>query len=425
MKVVRGFLLCLGICALALTSGCGARAIATMSGVNAAAASRERPGGPAPSVTPTGPVIAAVLAVPYDEAPLSPRTVWIVGLGGHVTSRVVHVAPSTPLALSPDGRTLLHATGPPLYANNSQPATGLWALDLDTGRDTSLLTAPWVLSYCWDASGRIVALTSTSRVAIRGFRVWHGTPGSLVSGIPKTTTPSDASTLLACDGRTAYLTGTTAADGGSMSASVEHLWRYDFASDRMTLAMSIDQPGGIDSDMPTRRFLEPSYSGVPPYSWELPSIGLPFATSAPTSGGPRPDRIELLSYSDLTLERSIIPTPTGTAAYYPAPVFDSTFSHYLARTAANNGGLSAPSKLIEVDAVTGSSTVVPWPADPLVNPVGYLGASRSFLFVADYAKGVEVVLQEPGKTPRVVLRIPGSSYPRQRWPGILGVQYAR
>jgi hypothetical protein len=423
MKVVRGFLLCLCICALALTSGCGTRAIATMSGVNAAV-SRERLGGPVPSVTPTTPVIAAVLAVPYDESPLSPRTVWIVGLDGHVTSRVVHVAPSTPLALSPDGRTLLHATGPPLYANNSQPPTGLWALDLDTGRDTALLKAPWVLSYCWDSSGRIVALTSTSRVAIRGFRVWHGTPGSLVSAVPKTTITSDASTLLASDGRTAYFTGMTAADGGSMSASVEHLWRYDFASDRMTLAMSIDQPGG-PTDTPARSLVEPAYSGAPPYSWELPSTGLPFATSVPTSGGPRPDRIELLRYSDLKLERSIIPTPRGTAAYYPAPVFDSTFSHYLARTAANNGGLSAPSKLLEVDAATGSSTVVPWPADPLVNPVGYLGASRSFLFVADYPKGVEVVLQEPGKKPRVVLRIPGPSYPRQRWPGILGVQYAR
>lgn len=372
----------------------------------------------------SGPVAAAVLAVPYDYPPSSPRTVWVVRLDGSVTTRTVDPAPGTPLALSPDGRILLHATGPGLYGNKIQPPASLRALDLKTGRDSVLLESPRLLSYGWDSTGRVVALTSTSRVAIRGVTVWHGSPTTLASASVVTTLPPDASTLLASDGETAYFSGSTRLTNSMVSPTVDHLWRYDFATRHISLMLSTEQPGMPTNNLP-RSLLYPPYAGAPPYSWQVPSIGLAYSTFAPTIGGPRPHQIDLLSYSDLRPLRSIIPTPTEAPEYFPAPIFDSTFSHYLARTAGDRGGMPLPSKIIEVDVATGRATLVDWPADPLARPIGYLGSTRSFLFMSRDPKGVAVALQEPGKKPRVLLRVRGPYSTQVTWPGILGVQYVK
>ena len=414
--------------------------------------------GAKPPVRPAASAPATITAVVLDsyESVAGPRTVWIVGLDGTVSTRTVPVAGWGDLALSPSGRLLLHSTD---VGGGANPPRNLSVLDLDTGTDASFITSSEVQSYGWDSTSRVVALTGiatghgggvTSGAAgprggkIRGLNVWHGLPGSVASASAQATMPTDATDLVASDGRTAYLAGSSLVSPKTWpyARDVSHLWRYDFASHRLALVQSIAPPSGPLAPILHHLFVPPP-SGpyhAPPYAWNLASLGLPMETDdyAPSYGGvknygPPPvelRQIDLLSYTDLKLARSVIVTRPGDPKLrsYSGPVFDATFSHYI----YNEGSVDKTSgkflrpRIMEVDASTGRQTVVEWPADQAVGLIGYLGSTRSFMFYSPDSKGGSIVLQEPGKMPRILLHLRGR-YWKHSWGqlGFLGVQSAK
>lgn len=390
----------------------------------------------ASATRPPAAITAVVLAIPGSWDQLSPKTIWTVGLEGAVSTRSVPAASGSDLALSPDGRTLLYNIYP---RRKGDPPGSLHAMDLDTGSDTSMIASSDILSFGWDSTGRAVALTGKTGWGWPGpvddLTVWHGLPSSFASASAEATMPADALILVASDGRTAYFEGFTR-QGSTMGdpSSIDHLWRYDFVTHKLALARSVFKP---NNGTPQQELLVPSragsYEGAPPYPWNLPGTGLANEKAIVSTGALLMREIELMRYSDLKLARSVIVTFTPPAAdeNVPGSVFDATFTHYIQRSMGlDSNGKDLPSRIVEVDTATGRQTLVNWPPDQLAWPIGYLGSTRSFLFMSTDLTSANsgdtaVVLQDPGKKPRIILHLRGSQSARTTLLGLLGVRHAK